>query len=630
MPTPELHGGSYQLNPTSPNDSESAPATAALDDGRFATVYRSDDTMDGTLHLVIHNMDGTVAVQHSIIASQDVNFSDSKMVDIAALDGGRFVVTWVESTSAGDDVYHRVYDASGEALSGKIHTNADSLAGTARRPDVAGDGQGGFYVVWDDFGYDTDPGPGQIFTRSVRMRHFGADGQPAGNSEMLSDSMGGDFNASIAVNRDGSLVNVIWDDNLGQMSNHSDGIYGKVIGGDGFYRADSGDYSEFHTDPDVAYSTGNTFMAVWNEYTDTGDYAVYGSISGGPEFQINTSAHTHSTTLQKVVGLRDGNFLVVWNDNGFDGNDDVLGQLISSTGEKIGSEFTISDRTATYISRISASETVDGRVIVTWSTPDGDSDVYGRVVDPRQGTVNLTGDESDEQFTGTSFADTIDGGDGDDVLQGMDGADMLTGGAGNDTASYHLSGSGVRASLSDPAGNLGHAAGDSYVSIENLKGSRYDDTLIGDSNANGLSGLEGNDLLQGGGGNDDLQGGDGNDVLSGEAGADVMTGGAGADTFLFGTPGDSTARGDRDLILDFARRQDRIDLRQLDADADTRGNQAFEFIGKQKFGRDEGELRYQFRNGDTVIEADIDGNGKADFSFVLEGEIKMTEGLFLL
>ncbi|HJR73576.1 MAG TPA: cadherin domain-containing protein [Luteimonas sp.] len=51
------------------------------------------------------------------------------------------------------------------------------------------------------------------------------------------------------------------------------------------------------------------------------------------------------------------------------------------------------------------------------------------------------------------------------------------------------------------------------------------DLMLGDLNANTLSGLDGNDVLSGSDGNDQLAGGSGDDVLEGGAGADTLDGG---------------------------------------------------------------------------------------------------------
>ena len=122
--------------------------------------------------------------------------------------------------------------------------------------------------------------------------------------------------------------------------------------------------------------------------------------------------------------------------------------------------------------------------------------------------------ESDS-ITGSAGNDTILGFDGDDTLIGGSGADVLNGGSGNDTASYRTASTGLFAGIEDAQYNSGEAAGDTYISIENLEGSQYGDFLYGDGLANRLSGLGGND------------------VFAGKAGADTFDGGAGSDTVSY-------------------------------------------------------------------------------------------------
>ena len=54
------------------------------------------------------------------------------------------------------------------------------------------------------------------------------------------------------------------------------------------------------------------------------------------------------------------------------------------------------------------------------------------------------------------------------------------GGGGLDTASYSNATTGLIASLTNAGSNTGEALGDTYVSIENLTGSAFDDVLIGE------------------------------------------------------------------------------------------------------------------------------------------------------
>ncbi len=150
----------------------------------------------------------------------------------------------------------------------------------------------------------------------------------------------------------------------------------------------------------------------------------------------------------------------------------------------------------------------------------------------------LKGDNGEDVLVGGSGNDKLYGGNGNDVLRGGTGADYLDGGSGIDTASYFEATSGLRADLGNRSTNNGEAAGDTYVSIENLSGSRYTDTLVGNSGSNTLDGNDGNDYLYGqdgndaligGNGNDKLYGGNGNDVLNGGTGSDYLNGGSGTD-----------------------------------------------------------------------------------------------------
>jgi Ca2+-binding RTX toxin-like protein len=145
---------------------------------------------------------------------------------------------------------------------------------------------------------------------------------------------------------------------------------------------------------------------------------------------------------------------------------------------------------------------------------------------------NLTGSAFNDTLTGDAGANVLNGGKGDDILIGGAGADTLIGGDGNDTADYSASGAGVQVNLATGAGHGGDAEGDTLVSIENLNGSAFNDTLTGDANNNVIYGGAGNDVIDGGAGTDYIYGGDGNDVITGGTGNDFEYGGAGNDTFL--------------------------------------------------------------------------------------------------
>src|SRR6185312_4363907 len=107
----------------------------------------------------------------------------------------------------------------------------------------------------------------------------------------------------------------------------------------------------------------------------------------------------------------------------------------------------------------------------------------------------------------------------------------------SDTASYVHAPTGLVASLIDPSKNTGDAKGDQYISIENLYGSQFDDTLEGDNGKNRINGSDGKDTLIGNGGDDTLDGGKDQNTLYGGEGNDTLYSYYGKST-LVGGPGD--------------------------------------------------------------------------------------------
>ena len=174
-----------------------------------------------------------------------------------------------------------------------------------------------------------------------------------------------------------------------------------------------------------------------------------------------------------------------------------------------------------------------------------------------------------------------------------------------------------------------------------LDGTSGGDTLTGSAKGDVVNGFNGDDTLNSGGGNDLIDGGNGDDTMNGgsgvddlrgESGKDTMTGGTGADFFDFFKLTDSVAGSQRDVITDFAPGSDQIDLRDIDADTSTAGDDDFIFIGRTGFGGHAGELRYGFNKlaGITIISGDVDGDGKADFQIELTGLHTLAAGDFFL
>lgn len=156
-------------------------------------------------------------------------------------------------------------------------------------------------------------------------------------------------------------------------------------------------------------------------------------------------------------------------------------------------------------------------VLITWSISNFRG--YGNEL-----RNDLIGGGGNDFLSGGAESDRLEGGNGNDRLDGGTGADELRGDAGLDIADYSGSDTGVQVYLTTGEGVGGHAEGDILYGIENLTGTGFADTFVGNFLDN---------VLRGGASDDSLDGGDGNDRIEGGADADDMDGGDGIDTLIY-------------------------------------------------------------------------------------------------
>ncbi len=164
-----------------------------------------------------------------------------------------------------------------------------------------------------------------------------------------------------------------------------------------------------------------------------------------------------------------------------------------------------------------------------------------------------------EQIEGSQGDDTITLGDAGYKVSGWKGNDLITGGAGDDTAAYFNNLDKIDANLGTQRVTDGWGDVDTLTGVENILGSNFDDTLIGDANGNILGGDLGADTIFGGAGDDTLWGDDGDDTLRGGAGDDELVGDTGADVFQY-TVADMLGGSSGDMLVAFSPGEDKIQL----------------------------------------------------------------------
>lgn len=111
--------------------------------------------------------------------------------------------------------------------------------------------------------------------------------------------------------------------------------------------------------------------------------------------------------------------------------------------------------------------------------------------------------KSIEGIGGSDWDDVLIGSDGNNRIHGWAGSDTIDGAGGIDWAEYLTAEAGVTANLAlGQTQKDGSLYADTLINIENLRGSVFNDSLVGDAGANQFKGEAGNDTINGGGGID--------------------------------------------------------------------------------------------------------------------------------
>lgn len=271
------------------------------------------------------------------------------------------------------------------------------------------------------------------------------------------------------------------------------------------------------------------------------DKLVYGDLATGQRLSVDLSTHSgkvlsasgrilieedYITNIEEVIGGDAADILIGDNEinvlHGGSGDD-----LLQGGAETTGGLFPTS----------LTGDTLYG--------DEGDDTIYGDA-----GHDYLLGGVDNDSLIGGSGDDTLFGGDGDDDLDAGSGDNIIVGGNDIDLVRYTYrvevdletgrSEFWDRPDIAFPGGPIPPdvvIGNDTLTGIENVRGSFYDDSIYGNSDANWLVGRQGADILSGRDGDDTLDGGDDNDTLSGGYGANALDGGFGTDTATYSSLG---------------------------------------------------------------------------------------------
>ncbi|MFD0916474.1 beta strand repeat-containing protein [Pseudahrensia aquimaris] len=609
--------GTVEPVSTLTNEAYSLREAVALDGGGYALIYIDSDTLSNDTILQYVNGDGTLGYSTRL----DADLSNTSKVQIAYDDVNNQVVAIYRS---GGEVYGQVLDNSGNVVVAETNLSASLGANTPAELTALDDGTfilydryldtaihidstlaalgtaisldlNSFYTTFAvDFGqiygavehitrqaFLTIDAPNGLQVRPDEFMFTGTDdtftatgfgyqrGYMGAGNDVLTEGAGSNLDVYLMEGDDTFVSNGVFGSG-GSVAN----------GGDGF---DTYDDSAAQTLRYVYLSTGKLQIA-------NGTTANFDEISNFESYiASDNGARIYDSSINELLigGSAADRFYSRYGDDelrGGDGDDAYYLNTYKSFQNARSVTIVENNNEGTDVIRfgnnvlhginfnLDTGTGTQGLNTFTFSSIEnirgtGENDT----IVGSNGVNIIVGEEGQDVLMGLGGDDEIFGEEAGDILVGGGGSDIVSGGIGNDQF-YHVD---VNSATTDTYGGgagedslylrdylVGGGLGDwtisnatidldggtSFVglhqinmtSIENVYAGLGDDMIEGDSEANKLSGNDGDDALFGYAGDDTLDGDDDNDILVGGAGNDLIRGGAGNDTFYQWYQGDYT------------------------------------------------------------------------------------------
>ena len=539
MPAPIKWKSDFDVIPSYPNNAQSQPWVTASPDGRFGVSITYDwGVNDIDYHWLPFFADGTAGTL--VNGSSNPNPINERTSSVAYLGLTLAnVQVWTMQSALGGgtgiDIYYKIIGGPPNVAASVVHNGA----GDQVDPVVAASSAGDFAVAFIDT---------NVPQNALTVRFYNTAGtfvtevsRTASAPQSITNTAGDFRDVALTALANNNYV-VTWDHIVGGRPEIHGQVYtslGVAVGSEFVVGNVPGAFGG--TGSDVVALPDGRFLVVQIQSGNliTGQFFLSTGIASGSAFGIASNANPATTNKVDAALLKDGRFVVVWQNNVNSG--DISGQILFANGTPDGAAFTVNTVTTGAQNHPSVAVLEDGRFVVAWEDQAGalQRDT-ATIFDPRESGLSTSASSLNDDWIGSAFADVLDMGAGADTVQGGAGADTLSGGAGNDmfVASAALDGSDQIDGAADSdtvdysalgAGNgitvtlnggtaatvvIASGNNDTILNIENVTGGAGADSIVGDLLSNKITGGLGDDTLGGGGGNDTLDGGSGSDTAS--------------------------------------------------------------------------------------------------------------------
>ncbi len=318
---------------------ENNTAVAVDNDGDFAVVWTTyglddaDDESSGGVYVRLFDRDDN-AVTGEILVNQTTE-GDQSNASIAMDADGDFVVVWQSENADGTyDIYARMYDSTGNAVTDEFLVNTTTNDNQVN-PSVAMDDRGAFVITWASAGQDMS------YFNDIYAQRYDRFGEAQGseiqvNTDTLSTGITpGDYSINPVVAVSGATGDfviaweIVTEQTNGVATNSI--IAGRLYDSNGAAQTDeiqldsgagSGGSASYRAarNPQLAMGDDGGFFLVWESYNGT-DYDVYyrefsdsGSVIATG--QANMAQFSGQQVNPSIAVDADGDFSIVWNGAG--------------------------------------------------------------------------------------------------------------------------------------------------------------------------------------------------------------------------------------------------------------------------------------------------------------------------
>ncbi len=368
----------FQINTYTTNSQLNS--ALAYDGTNYLVTWQSDG-QDGSSAGVYGQLVSTSGVAVGSEFKINTHTANSQNTSALAFDGTNYLVTWQSDgqDGSGAGVYGQLVSTSGVSIGTEFQINTHT-SNSQGDPALAYDGTN-YLVTWHSDGQDGN-------SWGIYGQRISTSGVAVG-TEFRVNTYTSSTQSNSALAYDGTNYLVTWQSD--SQDGSGAGIYGQLVSTSGASVGGEFQVNSYTANAQGASALafdGTNYLVTWqSDGQDGSSSGIYGqlvSTSGdflGTEFLINTyTANEQGTPVLAFDGI---NYLVIWRSDGQDGSSyGIFGQWVSTSGELIDSEFQLN----TYTTNIQANPALayDGtNYLVTWHSygQDGsDAGIYGDFV----------------------------------------------------------------------------------------------------------------------------------------------------------------------------------------------------------------------------------------------------------